>query len=313
MRLAELVELCERTHRRYHVLGNEAFAVLAALVVEGRLFAARDGELLHLVRTGAFLGTCTRETYLNPGGDGLWPAPEGSRLGYEYATGSWRVPPGLTGARYAVLDATNTSMVIRAEIDLITSEGLGVPTAFERHVRLAGTAMVVTEVIEYLGPRELPADRCRLAPWSLAQFHGGAGCVARFPAVGTDAVRDLYDPSDHLRSRDGDCLQTATDGSARYQIGLSPDIPWVEMRDPNRGLRIRRTAEPLPLGQTHIDIADLPPDQDLTGAPVHLSVYSDTSGFLELEVAGGCPDVLRPGDRLAVTARTEFHRHEGEV
>jgi hypothetical protein len=126
-------------------------------------------------------------------------------------------------------------------------------------------------------------------------------------------VRDLYDPSDQLRSRSRDCWQTATDGSARYQIGLSPAVSWVEMHDPSRGLRVRRTSEPLPSGQKHIDIADLPPDQEPTGAPVRFSVYSDTSGFLELEVAGGCPDILRPGDRMAVTTRTEFHTNEGEV
>ena len=308
MKLAELVELCERTHRRYHVVGDDSFAVLAALDVEGRLFAALDGDLVHLVRTAAFLGTSTRDTYLNPGGDGLWPAPEGSRVGYEYATGTWRVPPGLTGARYAVLHSTNRSVTIRAEIDLITSEGLGVPTAFERDVRRDGQAMVVTETIEYLGPRELPADRCRLAPWSLAQFTGGPGCVARFPDAGVGTLRDLYDPSDACRCKAGSCWQTATDGSARYQIGLSPAVSWVEMRNPVDGLRVRRTSEPLPEGQRFIDITDLPPREELAGAPVRFSVYSDTSGFLELEVAGGCPDVLRPGDRLSVTARTEFER-----
>ena len=308
MRLAELAELCEQTHRRYHVISDGSLAVLAALDVEGRLFAALDGELIHLVRTGAFLGTSTRDTYLNPGGDGLWPAPEGSRVGYEYATGTWRVPPGLTGARYAVLRSTNTSMTIRAEIDLITSDGLGVPTAFERDVRIDGAAMVVTETIEYLGPRELTADRCRLAPWSLAQFTGGPGCVARFPDAGADTLRDLYDPSDACRTKTASCWQTATDGSARYQIGLSPAVSWVEMHSPAQGLRVRRTAEPLPEGQHFIDITDLPPGQELNGAPVRFSVYSDTSGFLELEVAGGCPDVLRPGDRLSVTGRTEFER-----
>lgn len=308
MRLANLVELCDRGRRRWQTVGDDSFAVLAALDVEGRLFAAVNGEVVHLVRPGAFLGTSTRERYLNPGGDGLWPAPEGSRLGYEYATGAWRVPPGLTGARYAVLHTTPDSLTIRAEIDLVTSEGLGVPTAFERTVRLEGMGMAVTETIEYLGPRELSAARCRLAPWSLAQFDGGPGCVVRFPAIGPDAIRDLYDPSDALRTCTGDRWQTRTDGSARYQIALAPEVPWIELDDPRRGWRIRRTAEPLPIGQRHIDIADLPPDRELTGAPVGFSVYSDASGFLELEVAGGCPEVLRPGDRLSVTARTEF-RH----
>lgn len=305
MQLADLVALCDHGHRRWQVVGDGSFAVLAALDVEGRLFAAVDGEVVHLVRKGAFLGTCTRACYLNPGGDGLWPAPEGSRLGYEYATGAWRVPPGLTGARYAVLHSTNTSLTIRAEIDLITSDGLGIPTAFERAVRLDGPAMEVTETIEYLGSRELSATQCRLAPWSLAQFQGGTGCLASFP-VGP--VRDLYDSSEALRTCADGLWQSRTDTPTRYQLAMGPATSWIELRDPQRGWRIRRTTQPLPGGQQHIDIADLPPDREPDGAPVRYSVYSDPSGFVELEVAGGCPAVLRPGDRLAVTARTEFMR-----
>ncbi len=305
MQLADLVVLCDHGRRRWQVVGNDSFAVLAALDVEGRLFAAVDGEVVHLVRKGAFLGTCTGACYLNPGGDGLWPAPEGSRLGYEYATGAWRVPPGLTGARYAVLHSTNTSLTIRAEIDLITGDGLGIPTAFERAVNLDGLAMEVTETIEYLGSRELPADRCRLAPWSLAQFQGGPGCLACFPE---SPVRDLYDSSAALRTCADGLWQAGTDTPTRYQLAMGSATSWIELRDPQRGWRIRRTTQPLPPGQQHIDIADLPPDQELDGAPVRYSVYSDPSGFVELEVAGGCPAVLRPGDRLAVTARTEFIR-----
>lgn len=307
MRLDDLARLCERGRRRYQVVGSDAFAVLAALDVEGRLFAAVDGEVVHLVRPGAFLGTSTRDGYLNPGGDGLWPAPEGSRLGYEYATGTWRVPPGLAGARYAVLRSTNRSLHVRAEIDLVNSEGLGLPTAFERNIRLDGTTLTVTETIEYLGARELAADRCRLAPWSLAQFHAAPGCLVHFPDVGPGTVRDLYDPSDNLRERAGEAWKTKTEGNARYQIALAPAVPWIELENPQTGWRVRRTTDPLPPGQAHIDIADLPPDREPDGAPVHFSVYNDAHGFLELEAAGGSPGTLRPGDRLSLVARTEFH------
>lgn len=38
-------------------------------------------------------------------GYGLWPAPEGTSLGYSYATGSWRVPAGIRHARFRVTDS----------------------------------------------------------------------------------------------------------------------------------------------------------------------------------------------------------------
>jgi hypothetical protein len=167
--------------------------------------------------------------------------------------------------------------------------------------------MTVTETIEYLGSCELPAERCRLAPWSLAQFHAAAGCTVHFPDTGPDTVRDLYDPSDHLRQLTDDGWKTKTEGNARYQIALAPAVPWIELENPASGWRVRRTTAPLPPGQMHIDIADLPPDRELDGAPVRFSVYNDAHGFLELEAAGGCPDTLRPGDRLSLVARTEFH------
>ncbi len=83
--------------------------VIAALDMEGRWFAVLDGEVLNRVNPDAIAGQSTREQYLNPGGDGLWPAPEGTTLGYQYSTGAWRVPPGLCAARYLVTQATARS------------------------------------------------------------------------------------------------------------------------------------------------------------------------------------------------------------
>ena len=53
---------------------------------------------MNRVNPDAIAGLSTREAYLNPGGDGLWPAPEGTCFGYQYATGDWRVSPGLSSA-----------------------------------------------------------------------------------------------------------------------------------------------------------------------------------------------------------------------
>ncbi len=96
MKATQLQNALKKAGKRSHLLGDFRAGVIVALDVEGRWFAVLDGEVLNRVNPEAIAGQSKREQYLNPGGDGLWPAPEGTNLGYEYSTGSWRVPPGLT-------------------------------------------------------------------------------------------------------------------------------------------------------------------------------------------------------------------------
>ena len=120
----ELQQLFDRGRRRWHLVGNENAGVVAGLDLEGRLYTVYQGKILNRVNPAVF-SLEKGEGYVNPGGDGLWPAPEGTAFGYEYPTGQWRVPPGLTGARYRVLEAGRNTMTMRAEIDLINAQGLG--------------------------------------------------------------------------------------------------------------------------------------------------------------------------------------------
>lgn len=306
----ELRSLFDKGKKRCVLVGTDQAGVLAGLDLEGRIFAILNGNVLNRVNPEAVLGTSTRDGYLNPGGDGLWPAPEGSRLGYEYATGDWRVPPGLSGARYRVTEETSDATTIRAECDLINAAGRGIPVAFERRVsvqaRENGLSMTVQEGIEYLGTTPLSNDECLLAPWTLAQFDCGPGCHVRFPALATSDMWDLYEPSDDQRSTEDGVWRTTTDGSKRYQIGLGPRVDWIEYIDPGRRLRVRRTAAPLDAGLSYVDIADRPPDQAPDGPGIRYSVYSDTDGFMEIEAAGGCPARLTPGLQLCVEVTTEY-------
>ena len=311
MKVEELLGLFERGRRRCHLVGTEEAGCVVGLDLEGRLFAVFGGEVLNRVNPEAFLRTSTMAEYINPGGDGLWPAPEGSRLGYEYSTEQWRVPPGLTGARYWIERASDAGALARAEVDLINANGLGVPTAFERDVAVAvddgSLVLTVTECLQYLGAAAPAASQCLLAPWSLAQFDCGLGCEVVFPAAGDDEVWDLYDPSDGQRCIREGVLRTRTDATGpRYQIGIGPAVEWIEYMDPRRGLRAHRTSGPLPAGQAYIDIADRPPDAEPSGPGVRFSVYSDPSGFMEIEAAGGCPAAIEPGARMAVKITTTY-------
>jgi hypothetical protein len=292
-------------------VGDFRAGAVVALDVEGRWFAVLNGEVLNRVNPEAIEGQSTRERYLNPGGDGLWPAPEGTLLGYEYSTGVWRVPPGLTSARYRVTRAVARRATIEAEVDLVNNQGLGVPVMFRRQISVAaGRNAVVVRVVEsviYIGRWRVGL----LAPWTLCQFDCGPGCEVVFPCSRKASVWDLYqDPSDGLRTWNGRLCRTRTDGSLRYQLGLDASVPWIEFRDPHRGLVVRRQAGPLPAGQSYIDIRDAAPEIPPSRRTVRYSVYSDKANFMEIEAAGGCPAVISPNTEMSVAVSTRFTRTE---
>ncbi len=311
MKATRLLAALKKAGKRTHMVGNQQAGVIVALDMEGRWFAVLDGEVLNRVNLDAVAGQSTHKEYLNPGGDGLWPAPEGTTLGYEYSTGDWRVPPGLTAARYLVTWAAGRSAAIRAEVDLVNNRGLGVPTVFGRCITaIAGKRSLtvkVKESITYIGRVPLRRAECRLTPWTLCQFDSGPGCEVVFPCTRKASVWDLYEsPCNDQREWDRRLCHTKTDGSGRYQIGIAKNVPWIEFRNPSRGLIVRRNAEPLPSGRSYIDISDAAPDVLPRRKGVRYSVYSDTDKFMEIEAAGGCPAIMRPNAEMSLTVSTRF-------
>jgi hypothetical protein len=198
-------------------------------------------------------------------------------------------------------------------VDLINAQGTGIPALFKRRVSVMpgkhSLTVGVVESITYLGTKPLRRTDCLLAPWSLCQFDCGLGCAVVFSCARKQSIWDLYnEPSDAQRTWQGQLCRTATDGSQRYQIALDAKVPWIEFRDPRRGLVVRRTARPLPAGQSYIDIRDAAPDVAPSRKGVRYSVYSDTAGFMEIEAAGGCPAIIRPGTEMRVEVATRFMR-----
>lgn len=306
----ELVELFEKGTKRCHVIGDLENGVVAGLDLEGRLFTILNGQVVNCVRPEAILGITTRSGYLNPGGDGLWPAPEGTCLGYEYASGAWRVPPGLTGAKYIVTTQSENHAVIEAEVDLINAAGTGIPTIFRRDVAVLeipnGLLVKVVESIEYIGNKTLTQKDCLLSPWSLCQFNCGPDCEVMFPEVDDSQIWDLYDPSDTLRFKADGKWHTKTEGGTRYQIGLGEQVPWIELKLSTQNLTVKRGAARLPKGQQYIDIVDAPPSVEPSDKGVRFSVYNDSSDFMEIEAAGGCPETISPGTIMSVEVTTEY-------
>lgn len=305
----ELLGFFDAGRRSVHVVGSVEDGVVAGLELEGRLFAVWQGEVLNRVVPEAILGRCSKEAFLNPGGDALWPAPEGTCLGYEYAAGDWRVPPTITGACYRVVECGEDYALIRAEIDLVNNRQLGIPCEFDRRIRVTVSAdelvQEVEETTRYIGTRVLERGEFLLAPWSLCQFDCGPGSSVAMPGVAMSDLRDLYDSSEGQRDLVGDEYVVRTETVERFQVAMGAAVPWIEFRTPD-GFRVRREASLPPSGQAFCDIADAPPDQAPSEEGVRYSVYCDPSGFMEIEACGGCPQRLEPGDELSVTVRNTF-------
>lgn len=310
MLASELLDRFARAGRRAALIGDARAGVIAGLDLEGRLYAVLDGEVLNRTNPDAITGISTATSYLNPGGDGLWPAPEGTRFGYNYATGRWRVPPALTGMRAELIAGPVGSATLCADLDLINSQGMGIPIRAERQVRVEasshGVVLISRESFTYLGTRTLASDEALLAPWSLSQFDCGPGCETVFPDDGHGGAWDLYGPSDGERRLEAGLWRVRTAGDKRFQLGIPATVPWIEFRHAN-GLRVRRGVE-MPADQRLIDIADRAPDQMPDQRGCRYSIYNDANGFMEIEAAGGMPPVLRPGACLSMIVTTAYSR-----
>ena len=304
----ELIHLMHQSHRRVHVAGTPENGIIASLDLEGRLFTVVNDRVLSRVVPSAILNRSNRHAYLNPGGDALWPAPEGTCFGYEYGTGKWRVPPAITGAVWEVAEQSENKAVIKAEIDLVNNLQQGIPCEFERHIEIerneSSLIQKVTEMIRYIGVETLNKNEFRLAPWSLCQFDAGVGCKVIMPPPAADEIHDMYNSSLSKRGISDSKYIVEANTDFRFQLGLGANVPWIEYIKGD-DFRVKRYTGTLPQGQRYIDIADAPPEQYPSDFGVKLSIYCDPSGFMEMEACGGCPDILLPGTELIVTVITE--------
>jgi len=312
MKATELLAAFTQAGKRTHLIGDINAGVVIALDMEGRLFTLKEGIVLNRVNPEAIAGQSTASQYLNPGGDGLWPAPEGTSHGYQYSTGRWRVPPGLRSVRYIITGRNSKEATIEGEIDLINNRGQGIPTVFKRHVKIATTSKNILNVnvrdsITYIGNIELNKKDCLLAPWSLCQFDSGPGCEVVFPYSTKSSVWDLYDESSSKQRRWTKTLcRTVADCKMRYQIALDKKVPWIKFCDHQRGLFVRRSAGKPPEGQSYIDISDASPHVPPSNKRVRYSVYNDPDNFMEIESVGGCPNSILPGTEMSLYTTTSF-------
>lgn len=305
----EFLALMQQAERRVYVVGNSQNGVIIALDMEGRIFVVLNGRILNRVNPMAILNRSNKTTFFNPGGDTLWPAPEGSCLGYEYSTGKWRVPPTITSASWEIVESNASKVVIRAEIDLINNSQSGIPCEFERHINIEydhnKLVLCVIEKIRYLGVKTLENNEFLLAPWSLCQFDSGPESKLIIPTVLESDIWDMYSGSASKRKIKDNMFIYDTDTDFRFQVGIGKNVPWIKFISGNT-LQVKRYVKELPHGQNYIDIADSSRLQSPGKTGVKLSIYCDPSGFTEIEACGGSTEQLETGTELSVEIITEY-------
>jgi len=305
----DLIDLLNRSCRRSHLIGSADNGIIAALDLEGRLFTVINGKVINRVVPSAIINRSNKDVFLNPGGDALWPAPEGTCFGYEYSTGRWRVPPAITGAVWEVISSSSDSTVIRAEIDLVNNLQVGIPCEFERHIKTGFSDGIfvqeVTELIRYTGTKHLDKRQFLLAPWSLCQFDSGHGCKVIIDKPAPDDIWDMYSPSLSMRGLSDDQYVVNTKTDFRFQLGLAKNVGWI-MYLKGAEFCVTRYSGKISGNLKHVDISDIPPDRMPSSRGVSLSIYCDPSGFMEMEACGGSPEKLEPGTQTGVSIITEY-------
>lgn len=311
MNATELLIAFANAGKRVHLIGDKEAGVIVALDMEGRLFTVIEGQVLNRVNPDAISEISSIKKYLNPGGDVLWPAPEGTMLGYQYSTGEWRVPPGIRSLRYMIDTFNKKEVIIKGDVDLINNKGLGIPTIFQRQIGIVtgkkSITVNVADSITYRGCIELQKENCLLAPWSLCQFDSGPDCEVVFPCSSKSSVWDLYDDSSiSQRQWTKELCRTSTDGTMKYQIGLDKKVSWIRYYNHQYGLTVERTAKDISKEQSYIDIRDASPKILPSPKGVRFSVYSDPTDFMEIESVGGCPVSISPGTEVSLYTITHF-------
>jgi hypothetical protein len=311
MHINELQAAFDQAGKRTHFIGNRKAGVLIALDMEGRLFTIWNGEVINRVNQDAIRFHSDQFNYHNPGGDVLWPAPEGTIMGYQYATGKWRVAPAIRFARYQVKQSEGGRVVIEAEIDLVNSMGIGLTTLFGRDIRVSGdenkVVVSVTESITYTGKKALHSSEAVIAPWTLCQFDTDYRGKVYFPCNDQSEIWDLYDePVIDQCTRHDNVMEVPSDGRKKFQVGLAPSVPWIAFHHVQQGLVVKRTAQKIDAAQSYIDIRDAGPQHLPDARGVRFSIYNDSAGFMEIEAAGGCPEIIHPGTVLSIDVETSY-------
>ena len=293
--------------------------IILAAALQGRIFAALDGELLH--RLDVPLAEHPSDSFNNLGGNSLWPAPEGGDFAFNYPAdgGPWRVQEGINTVQAQILP-DGRSMI--KEITLENRKGVRVTML---HSRVIGTPdcgfgkkygvkeLVYSSCDSLELTKPVPSDDFLVSAWSLEQFDLTEGAFG-FGTVKSceKAINgDFYgDPSGNLR-RAGNSFRFDLRGPDRLQIGVSEkaDPGVIGAYIPEKELAVVRQIVREDAG-TRINFADNDQKGGVYSADDKYSIfYGPNARFFEVETLA--PVRIVNGMTTGSRMETETHFYRG--
>ena len=301
--------------RRIPVGDGEIFLASA---LQGRIFAAMDGEILH--RLDLASAKHAPDEFCNLGGNSLWPAPEGGAFAFNYPSdgGPWRVQDGINNTPCEIsADEPCMSKHITLENRAGTRAGL----LFRRTVHIPtddsgkkyGVKSLVYSSCDSWGlASPLPPDHFLISAWSLEQFELTPNAFA-FGFSGKPLNTDFYgDPSPYLTWENGEFRFSFT-APERLQIGVpeTAEAGMIGAYIPERDLLIIRKLVSADPGR-RINFADNEQISGVYSASDAYSIfYGASMNFFELETLAPVrmdPSGLVSGSRM----ETETHFYRGQ-
>ena len=293
--------------------------VILAAALQGRIFAALDGELLH--RLDVPLAEHPSDSFNNLGGNSLWPAPEGGDFAFNYPSdgGPWRVQDGINAVPSHMLP-DGRGMV--REITLENKKGVSASLLHSRIItapeygfgRKYGVKELVYCSCDSLElTRPLPAAEFLMSAWSLEQFDltGGAFGFGTAKPLDKAVNTDFYgDPGSKI-VRAGETFAFRFGGPDRLQIGISekaePGVIGAYI--PEKELAVVRRIVREDAG-TRINFADNEQKDGVYSADDKYSIfYGPDARFFEVESLA--PVRIVNGMTTGSRMETETHFYRG--
>lgn len=293
--------------------------IILAAALQGRIFAALDGELLH--RLDVPLAEHPSDSFNNLGGNSLWPAPEGGDFAFNYPSdgGPWRVQEGINSVRAHLLpDGRGMIKEITLEnkkgvsASLLHSRILSTPEyGFGKKYGVQELVYCSCDSLELTKP--VAASEFLMSAWSLEQFDltekaFGFGTIK--PCA--KAINgDFYgDPGKNIRWAD-DSFRFELRGPDRLQIGIpekaEPGVIGAYI--PEKELAIVRRIVREDAG-TRINFADNDQKDGVYSADDKYSIfYGPDARFFEVESLA--PVRIVNGMTTGSRMETETHFYRG--
>lgn len=327
--MSKFAQLLDVTRRDHLLMRSDNTSVAVLPCLGGRVFAEVGGMMMHRINLENARDPCL--PYNNIGGNTLWPAPEGGRLGFNYRGDEWYVQECMNRLQLHVAEHDCLSTRLQERISLVNRAGTIVHCLMSRDIRMdspSATSLptdiecsfsyVTYDSFQVLN--DVPAESGLIAAWSLEQFDASETtlsfcCVAK----SANALNiDYYDPPRERVTFLERGITYRTDGQAVGQIGIREQngASFIGFYDTSRRLLCLRK-NLTPPGGVYINIADNEQEYGPYSASDNYSIYNSgpDMNLFELETIGpvDISDGLVRGSKLHTVTTFAVFRNAAQL